>query len=221
MSEQDTITITSSHEELVAAHAADVLVSVSGSSLFTGRSALTKAKEVRQIVANLAECGIEPDAIGLESVLANVTSGILSKSSSATYRIRVRCDDLERLPDVLGAITSPKNATLEKVIWHYPQDIDQEARWLRRCIEDANRKAKVAADALGCRVVSVHRLSESRLGETAPKPHEIRQMSAVTVRKRSGPIALGMDLTQQKRLGLAVTVTYRVEGVPVGSATPD
>ena len=46
----------------------------------------------------------------VEVIHADVSTGILGKSSSATYRLRIRFENLDLLPDALGAITGAKNA---------------------------------------------------------------------------------------------------------------
>jgi hypothetical protein len=50
----DLISINARYEEIVAADHADLVVTVEGSSLVTGRAALKKAKEVSALVEELA-----------------------------------------------------------------------------------------------------------------------------------------------------------------------
>lgn len=68
----DVIVIAASHEEDVLAGSADVWVSVHGSSLFTGRAALRKAKEVSELVTALQQAGFPEEDISLASVRAQV-----------------------------------------------------------------------------------------------------------------------------------------------------
>jgi uncharacterized protein YggE len=210
---QDVIVITARHEEDVSAERAELLVTVQGSSLVTGRAALKKAKEIGKLVEELEKCGITQDDIALEGVRAEVSSGILGKSSSATYRLRIRCGNLEVLPDVLGGITSAKNVRLEAVVWRYPDSAEQQAKWLQACIAQANTKAQAAAAALGARLVGVHRLTELLLEEPDREPSEYAALPrAMPMRSRSAAIELGFDLSQQKRVGLKVSIEYRLEG---------
>src|SRR5687768_6317369 len=104
MPNPDVIVITAKHEESISAERAVLFVTVQGTSVFTGRAALKKASEVRGLVEALESCGISESDIGLEGVRAQVSSGILGKYSSATYRLRLQCNQLDVLPDVLGAI---------------------------------------------------------------------------------------------------------------------
>ncbi len=209
----DVVVITARHEEDLPADRAELLVAVQGSSLVTGRAALRKAKEVARLVEDLEQCGVTQDDIGLEDIRAEVSSGILGKSSSATYRLRIRCSKLELLPEILGAITSAKNARLEDVVWRYPDSAVQQAKWLQTCIAWANTKAEAAADALGARLVGIHRLSEHSLDEPDHElPAGLRDGRPMMARARGGAPLEGLELGHQKRAGLKIVVEYRVEG---------
>lgn len=218
--EPDVLVITAKCEEDVAAERAVLFVTVQGTSLVTGRAALKKAAEVRSLVEALETCGISESDIGLESVHAHVSSGLLGKSSSATYRLRVRCDELPALPEVLGAITSAKNSELERLVWRYPESTAQQAHWLALCIAQANAKAIAAATALGVRLVGVHRMTEQLLEDpdSGARPLGVSVQFASPQRTRAAP-DMGFDLTHHKRGGMRVSVEYRVEGfTPPGAA---
>ena len=207
----DVLVISARHEEDVAAEHADVLVSVQGSSLVTGRAALKKAKEVSALVEELERCGLSLEKIRLEGVRAEVSSGLLGSSSSAKYRLRIRCDELERLPAILGAVTGARDTRLEQLDWRYPESAAQQARWLAAAIADANTKAAAVAAALGTKIVGVHRLTEHRLDERHTLT--LGAGAAPMSRGRSTPIDLGFELGNERRMGVEVTVQYRVEGL--------
>lgn len=209
----DVLVITAKHEESISAERAVLFVTVQGASLVTGRAALKKAAEVKSLVEALESCGISESDIGLEGVHAHVSSGILGKSSSATYRLRIRCDQLDALPEVLGAITSAKNSELDQLVWRYPESAEQQAQWLKLCVAQANTKAAAAAAALGVRLVGVHRLTEQLLNDpdSGARPQSLAAEFAGPRRMRAGP-DMGFDLSHHKRAGMKVSVEYRVEG---------
>jgi uncharacterized protein YggE len=209
-SNPDVIVITAKHEALLEAERAELRVVVQGSSLITGRAALRKAKEVSKLVQELALVGIGEGQIRLEGVQAEVSSGLLGKSSSASYTLRIHCDDLEQLADVLGAVTQGKNARLEQIVWRYPDSAEQQAVWLGQCIARANTRAFAAAAALGTRIVGVHRLSEERLDEESPQ-RGAPQFAAIS-RARTASVDLGFELSEQKRALLRVVIEYLIEG---------
>ena len=208
----DVVVITARHEETVAADRADLLATVQGSSLVTGRAAMKKAKEVSALVEELERCGVTAQEIHLDSVQAEVSSGFLGSSSSATYRLRIRCGDLEKLPEILGAVTAALNASLDQVVWRYPRSAEQQARWLTAAIAWANTKATAAAAALGTRVVGIHRLTERPRDEENRTARLGQGLQVSRARAPSEAVELGFDLGNEKRMGVEVTIEYRVEG---------
>ncbi|MGC4091661.1 MAG: SIMPL domain-containing protein [Polyangiaceae bacterium] len=208
----DVIVIAARHEAVLVSDRAELVVVVQGSSLVTGRAALSKAKEVAKLVEDLHAAGIGGEEIRLEGVQAEGSSGFLSRTSSATYTLRIHCKNLERLPDVLGAVTGSKNGRLQEIVWRYPDTTEHQTKWLQQCIAHTNQRARAAAAALGTRIVGVHRLTEERLDEAAPSRSEYAGVAPLMARARSAPIDLGFELSQQKTAVLRVTVHYRVEG---------
>lgn len=208
----DVLIVAAEHHEELSADRAELIVSVQGSSLVTGRAVLTKAKEVARLVEELARFGISADEISLEDVQAEVSSGILGKSSSATYRLRVRCKNLDLLPEALGAVTAAKNAKLEDIEWRYPDSHARQIEWLEAAIRRANSRAVAAAGALGARIVGVHKLSEQRLDVEEEPQRAPLGVSAYPMRRRAEPVDLGFSLNHQKLAGVRVTIEYRVDG---------
>jgi len=215
----DVIVITAKYEADVSADRAVLFVTIQGTSLVTGRAALSKAREVKSLVDALAGAGVTEGDIGLEGVNAQVSSGLLGKSSSATYRLRVQVTELDALPEVLGAITSAKNAQLDRLVWRYPESAEQQAHWLELCIAQANTKATAAAAALGVRLVGVHRLTEQLLGDADSGVFPQAAYGAPVAAMRSAAPDMGFDLSHHKRGGMTVSVEYRVEGFRPGAAS--
>jgi uncharacterized protein YggE len=208
----DVLIIEAEHHEELSADRAELIVTVQGSSLVTGRAVLTKAKEVARLVEELGRFGIAADDISLEDVQAEVSSGILGKSSSATYRLRVRCKNLDLLPEALGAVTAAKNARLDDIEWRYPDSHARRIEWLEAAIRRANSKAVAAAGALGARITGVHRLTERRLDVDDEPQLAPLGASPYPMRRRAEPVDLGFSLNHQKRAGVRVTIEYRVDG---------
>src|SRR4051812_48791475 len=110
MEKPDTITVTTSHREEVKADRVDLHVTIKGTSLITGSAALKKAREVSQLVASLQEVGVQESDISLQSIRAENSGGVLGKTTSAMYGVRINCQELERLSEILGVVTGQKNA---------------------------------------------------------------------------------------------------------------
>jgi len=221
MSEVDVIQVLVSVEEELEAAYADLRVSVKGSSLVTGNAALNKAREVAQLVSSLSAVGITQAEIHVENIYAEVSSGLLTKSSSATYMLKVRCSKLENLADVLGAITGAKAVELGSVEWGYPEDEAQRSAWFAACARKANERAKAIAEALGVKILGVHRFSDPELAtartwgppgggadyETLGAPPPAR-------RRSMGSADLGLAIAHTKKVEVRALVEYRVS--PLG-----
>ena len=97
----DTIHVTTLHREEISATHANLFVSVRGSSAFSGNEAMKKAREVSALVDELIKTGVSSEDIHLQGVHVETSSGTLLRSSSAIYRLRVRCGKLDALPVLL------------------------------------------------------------------------------------------------------------------------
>lgn len=207
----DTIKINTSQREEIQATYADLMVAVKGSSLISGDAALKKAKEVSQLVDELTRFGLPPEAIHLQSVYAEASNGVLLRSSSATYRLRIRCEKLEQFADLLGIITAQKNATFERVDWKYPDEAAREAA-LEKALGKAEAKARKVAAALGVKLLGVYSLSENTFDQEAPMP----QMLAFSAQPKARSMGvtpqadLGMDIQHSKTVEVHVEIEYRV-----------
>ena len=184
-------------------------MTVKGSSVVSGDQALKKAKEVSGLVEALTSFGLSPEAIHLQGVHIETSSGVLLKSSSATYRLKIRCDKLDQLAELLDIIASQKNAALERIEWKYNEDEARE-RGLMLTMEKAKSKAQKVAASLGVKLLGVYDFIENAYDEEAPMPF---QAQAVMMKSRSTAPAepsLGMDIQHSKTINVSVDIWYRV-----------
>lgn len=217
----DTIKINASQREEIQATYADLLVAVKGSSLISGDAALKKAKEVAQLVDELTRFGLPAEAIHLQSVYAEASGGALLRSSSATYRLRIRCEKLDQFADLIGIITSQKNAVFERVDWKYPDETAQEAA-LEKALGKAEAKARKVSAALGVQLLGVYSLNETTFDQESPRP-EMMTFGAQAKSRSVGVVPqvdLGMDIQHSKMLEVRVEIEYRVSGFELDGETP-
>lgn len=209
-SKPDTIKVSANHKEEISANRADLYVTVKGSSLVSGDQAMKKAKEVNQLVEALTSLGLSPEAIHLQGVHIETSSGALLKSSSATYRLKVQCEKLDQLAELLDIVSSQKNATLERIAWKYNEDEARE-RGLLAALEKAKSKAEKVAKSLGVKLLGVYDLIENNFDEEMPYPQFAAMQAAP---KRAVGItpepSLGMDIQHSKTVNVNVEVWYRV-----------
>jgi len=207
----DTIKISASQREEISASHADLFVTVKGSSVVSGDQALKKAKEVSQLVEALTSFGLSPEAIHLQGVHIETSSGVLLKSSSATYRLKVKCEKLDQLAEVLDIIASQKNATLERIDWKYPEEAARE-RGLEAALAKAKSKADKVARSLGVKLLGVYDLIENIYDEEMPFP-QFAERGAMQMKARGAAApepSLGMDIQHSKTVIISVDIWYRV-----------
>ncbi len=213
--------------EDVPASGARLHVSITDSEAFTGQAALKQAKEVRRLLQGLGRQGIVEEQVSLQSVYIDVKEGIFSKSSSATYRLAVRCEDLDLLPGALDAITSQKNCTLGRIEWLYEGADALRLGWLQRCIHKARAKAEAMCQALGQPLGEVLRLQEQALGDpqeeelrTAPQAGFGEELMLTARRRGGGSIAAELpasELAPTRRMGVRVLARYRIGAAPAAA----
>ena len=211
----DTIKVSATQREEISANRADLFVTVKCSSLVSGDQAMKKAKEVSQLVDALTSFGLSPEAIKLQGVHIETSTGTLLKSSSATYRLKVQCEKWDQLADLLDIISSQKNATLERIAWKYNEDEARE-RGLLAALEKAKGKAEKVAKSMSIKILGVYDLIENNFDEEMPYPQFA--MQAAMPKQRTLGIApeqpsLGMDIQHSKTVTVNVEIWYRVSPI--------
>ncbi len=206
----DTIKVSAFHREEIFASHANLYITVKGSSLVSGNEAMKKAREVTQLINALTRFGLSPDAIQLQGVHIETASGALLKSSSATYHLKVKSDQLDQLAPLLDIIAEQKNATLERIEWKYPEE---EARdhGLEAAIAKGKAKAEKVATAMGVKLLGVYDFMENTFDEERPpmpfqaKAMEMRSMGVVPDQP-----SLSMEVQHSKTIHVNVEIWYRV-----------
>ena len=209
-SKPDTIRVSVDSREEAQATRADIFVNVKGSSLVSGNEALKKAKEVSQLVEALTSFGLGREAIQLWGVHAEAASGIILKSSSAIYQLKIRCGKLEQLADLLTIITSQKNSTLEYIEWKFNEETIYEQA-LERTVAKAMNKALKIANQLGVSLLGIYEFKESGIGTG---PERVEAGYAQPQRARAAGFAatsdLNIDVRHSKEFIVSVDIEYRV-----------
>lgn len=202
----DTIKISASQKEEIHATHADLHVTVKGSSLVSGNEAMKKAKEVNQLLEALKQAQIKEEAVTLQGVTVSSSTGSVLKSSAASYRLKIRCDDLSRFAEILDVIAAQKNAALTRTEWKYSEEEARE-RILLSVMEKVKAKAAKVTQSLGVKLLGVYDFLETIYDAEPALPFQ--SMPAA----RAAPaqsVILGMDIQHTKTLHVNVDVWYRV-----------
>lgn len=223
MEHPDCIKVEAIEIRTVRADHADLFVTIRGSSLVTGQSALNKAREVAQLVADLETVGIAQDSVQVQGVSAEVSSGFIGKTSSATYSLRVQVATLDSLPDVIGIVTSQKNTRLGRIEWRYPDDDATRDDMTRAVIERAQRKARLIASSLRVRLLGVCDYMESFSDPEDGGGQSLDHMSGADMGvMRSRMVSseeLGLQVSHEKSVSLKLIIQYRVSDFASGDVT--
>lgn len=209
----DTIHISTVQSEEIQATHADLIVSVKGTSYISGNEALKKSKEVNQLVNELIGTGLSMEDIRLQSVFTEISSGNFLKSSSATYRLSIRCNKLEQFSDLLSVILLQKNTSLEKINWRYP-DEEMREQLLEKAIAVVQARSQKVAASLGVEVLGVYTFNENYMDEESP----YRMMEAGFAQAKTRALGitqqadLGMDIQHTKKVEVRLDVEYRISG---------
>jgi uncharacterized protein YggE len=209
-SKPDTIKVSALHREEIFASHANLYLTVRGSSLFSGNEAMKKAKEVSGLVEALTSFGLSQDAIHLQGVRIETSSGTLLKSSSAVYHLKVRSEKLDQLPSLLDIIASQKNAALERIEWRYPEESARELG-LDAAIAKGKAKAEKVAAAMGVKLLGVYDFMENAFDEERPIPYPMQAMEMSMKSRAAAPEpSLSMDIQHSKTIQVNVDIWYRV-----------
>jgi len=222
MKKPDTIAVNVELERKVHASGVDMHVEIRGDSLISGQTALKKAREVRDLVTALADVGIPADKVQVVGIRAEVSSGLIGKSSSAVYRLRVGIASPDTLADALGAVTSRKNATLIGLEWQYDRLDELHSEMLTDALRKAQTRAALICRELGHRSMGVHALTENLRDHHEKQGHLYRggtlSEASLGVRRKVAVTKddLGLEVSHTKTVSLDLRVEYRVEPEPEG-----
>jgi uncharacterized protein YggE len=205
----DTIKVSASHKEEIFATYADLHVTVKGSSLVSGNEAMKKAKEVNQLVEALKQAGVKEEAVSLQGVNVSTSTGAVLKSSTASYRLKIRCEDLAKFAEILDVIASQKNSSLTHTDWKYDEDAARDALLLAT-LEKAKGKALKIAQTMGVKLLGVYDLNENVYDEEMAMPFQAQAKAAFRSAPAEPEPSLGMDVQHSKTIHVNVDIWYRV-----------
>ena len=206
----DTIKVSASHQEEIFASHANLFVTVKGSSVVSGNEAMKKAKEVSQLVEALTRFGLSPEAIHLQGVRIETSSGALLKSSSAIYHLKIKSEKLEQLSELLDILAEQKNAALERIEWKYPEESARE-HGLDLAVAKGKERAEKVAASLGVKLLGVYDFMENTFDEERPPmPFQAMEMRMKTRVAAADEPSLNMDIQHSKTVHVNVDIWYRV-----------
>lgn len=158
--ENGILRVTATETTEVEAVRARLHVRIEGETFVLGNAALTRSREVAELVSRLKALDLTDDDVQVSGVQAKVNQGVLTKGSRAVFRLVFTVRDLGKIPDDLGAIMTVKHAELERLEWVF----DDEAAQLKlaaKAMKKALEKATVMANAVGHEITGIRAVSDS------------------------------------------------------------
>jgi len=211
LDEPGIITVVTREKEEINADSADLQVCVEGSSLFMGSEAFRKASEVKHLVTQLKEAGLDENQIKLRSVEINSTAVSLIKGSSAKYWLKAKSVSLELLPKVLGTIGDQKNCAMNRLEWNYSMAERVRTELRSKALGRALQIARQDASCLGVKLLGVHSVSEEE-GASASRAQPLEYVDAVATKKKARAIDLNFALGNSAELKLVLRTKFKVSG---------
>jgi hypothetical protein len=200
--------ITIDDKTRISAVSARIHVTVHGQSSFASAASTRKAREVRELVAALAEHGISEDAIEVRGVRIENGQGRLgAKSQQAVFSLLISVSP-EELPAALGVLAERGNTNrLEWVYDEFEDTIEATAEAMHK----ARRKAEVVAAAAGQQITGVVQVTD-----TWSRPVTTVNMGDAAYTPRGGAASaapaldLGLDLTASAELSIHLSADFEI-----------
>lgn len=215
MYEKDTISINSEFSDDVPATGARITVNLEGSSFFSGRQAFSKAQEVRKLVGDLAEEGVNENDIELLAVSLKTDSGLLRSTSSVKYSFSINIDEMENLAKVIGVIASQKKASISDIDWKYDGLDQKHEELLALAIDECERRADLICKSIKHERIGVNNLSFNDTGaEREERNYSMLSAPGVMRRQKLDNDDFGMELKHIRKAAVSVTIYYLVKPLP-------
>jgi len=208
---EDTITVRILRKAELDADSADLTVTVEGSTVISGKEAISKAKELRTLVEALREQGISENQIKLRRVEVNSHSFAVIRTSSARYVISVKNVSIEQLTSVLGGIAAQKGANLVNLSWNYSRLNEVRSRLRREALEEALVQARLDAEFLKVDILGVRGVVEESQGQGYNSEYvDFSESHYFARRSMSGTQDIPLELGNSTTVSLNLLVNFRI-----------
>lgn len=168
------------------------------------------AEVMNRVRAQLSALGI-PDA-AVQTVSFNMNADWDYANNQRRLRgyvitnlLRVRVDDITKVPDVLDRSIASGGNAIHGVRWDIKDRVKVERDALRKAVEDAKQRAEVAVAAAGGKLGVVSAINEQRY-DYQPKGDVMMMRTAAAAPEAATPISPG-----EIEVRSTVTVSFRIE----------
>lgn len=135
-------------------------VVLAGDKFFSGSAVWREAAEVRRLVEATTARGLAEADWSLEGMSLDVSTGLFTRGSSVTFRLRFHLRDVQRTRDVLDVLADAKKCQLTHIEWDYSGGSEERTALLRTAVLRAKAKAEAIAVTLGLSVQSIDEVQD-------------------------------------------------------------
>lgn len=194
----------------ITANRAKLHVRVEGETFVYGNAALSRSREVAELVSRLEGLGLSDEDVNVAGVTARVNQGTLIKGSKVVFSLRFTVRDLGKLSDYVGAIATAKHAELERLEWIFDDQDKQVVALSSRAMKKAFEKAEAMTRAVGFEVVGLRSASDSHELPT-PQPLAFAAPDGFE-RARAAParVDLGTEFKATQTISVTVSAEFFV-----------
>lgn len=205
----DTITVTGASTERITSDHADWMVQVSAVGPSQQASYQSLQPAVQQTLAFLRAEGVQPAAISLDAVRAELndvrdprTGELRSSSWTSRQPIRISSGDVGRINTVTGRIgtliAQGVPLTIEAPAYTFSKLADKRVDMLAKATRDARDRARAIAREAGARIGAITKADTGSFQITAPNSTEMGDYGSYDTR------------TVDKDITAVMVVTFRV-----------
>lgn len=206
--------VSASERGEVMASQAKLHIRVEGETFVFGNAALTRSREVAEMMGRLKELGLKEEEAQVTSVYTRTQSGFLTKGTKAIFKLLITVSNLANLPEYLGVMNSQKNVELGSLEWVYEED-EKLLELSTKAISKAHAKAQAMAGAIGYRITGIRACSDS-----SELPHttqdvvfQIQEAAPARMRAQAATLDMGTEFKASKEIGASVVVEFTVAKV--------
>lgn len=191
----------------VAATRAKLHLTIKGATAVLGNAAVKRATEVRELVAALADVGVEEDQVEVAGVRIASAANLLGRNQKVEITLVVSAEP-GALPGLLGVLTDRPNLTLDDLEWVY-DTFEASIPLAAQAMVKARRKADAVAAAAGLRVTGVENASDSW---SMPAPRQAMAFdAALSSRAKATPeLDLGLEFSSTTEITVHLSVDFQV-----------
>ena len=208
--EHGILRVTATETTEVEAVRAKLHVRIEGETFVLGNAALTRSREVAELVSRLKSLGLTDDDAQVSGVQAKINQGVMTKASRAVFRLAFTVRDLGKIPDLLGAITGVKHAELEWLEWVFEDEavsLELAGRAMKKALEKATAMAAaVHHEITGIRAVSDSSKMPEAAGLSFDAGDWINQERARV--SRESRVDVGTEFKAAREVSATVTVDF-------------